>query len=103
VTLTSRAFRSDQLGPLYKELHDLSGYPRFLPMNTGAEGVETAIKAARKWGYKIKGIPEGKAEIVVFTGNFHGRTTTIISFSDDDQYRDGFGPFTAGASSSLRP
>ena len=96
VTLTSRAFRSDQLGPLYKELHDLSGYQRFLPMNTGAEGVETAIKAARKWGYKIKGIPEGKAEIVVFSGNFHGRTTTIISFSDDDQYRDGFGPFTAG-------
>jgi len=96
VTLTSRAFRSDQLGPLYKELHDLTGYQRFLPMNTGAEGVETAVKAARKWGYKIKGIPEGKAEIVVFTGNFHGRTTTIISFSDDDQYRDGFGPFTAG-------
>jgi ornithine--oxo-acid transaminase len=95
VTLTSRAFRSDQLGPLYKELHDLTGYQRFLPMNTGAEGVETAIKAARKWGYKIKGIPEGKAEIVVFTGNFHGRTTTIISFSDDPQYRDGFGPFTA--------
>jgi ornithine--oxo-acid transaminase len=96
VTLTSRAFRSDQLGPLYKELHDLTGYQRFLPMNTGAEGVETAIKAARKWGYKIKGIPEGKAEIVTFTGNFHGRTTTIISFSDDAQYRDGFGPFTDG-------
>ncbi len=96
VTLTSRAFRSDQLGPLYKELHDLTGYQRFLPMNTGAEGVETAIKAARKWGYKIKGIPEGKAEIVTFTGNFHGRTTTIISFSDDEQYRDGFGPFTDG-------
>jgi len=96
VTLTSRAFRSDQLGPLYKELHDLTGYQRFLPMNTGAEGVETAVKAARKWAYKIKGIPEGKAEIVVFTGNFHGRTTTIISFSDDEQYRDGFGPFTAG-------
>jgi ornithine--oxo-acid transaminase len=96
VTLTSRAFRNDQLGPLYKELHDLTGYRRFLPMNSGAEGVETAIKAARKWGYKVKGIPEGSAEIVVFTGNFHGRTTTIISFSDDPQYRDGFGPFTPG-------
>jgi ornithine--oxo-acid transaminase len=96
VTLTSRAFRNDQLGPLYEELSKLTGYRRMLPMNTGAEAVETAIKAARKWGYKVKGIPEGKAEILVFAGNFHGRTTTIISFSDDAQYRDGFGPFTAG-------
>jgi len=96
VTLTSRAFRSDQLGPFYKELSDVSGYRRFLPMNTGAEAVETAIKASRKWGYKIKGIPEGKAEILAFAGNFHGRTTTVISFSDDAQYRDGFGPFTPG-------
>ncbi len=96
VTLTSRAFRNDQLGPLYKEISDLSGFRRMLPMNSGAEAVETAIKASRKWGYTIKGIPEGKAEILVFSGNFHGRTTTIISFSDDPQYRDGFGPFTPG-------
>ncbi len=96
VTLTSRAFRNDQLGPLYKEIHELSGYKRMLPMNTGAEAVETAIKAARKWGYKVKGVPEGKAEILVFTGNFHGRTTTIVGFSDDDQYKDGFGPFPDG-------
>ncbi len=96
VTLTSRAFRNDQLGPFYEEVHKLTGYARVLPMNTGAEAVETAIKAARKWGYKIKGVPEGKAEILVFTGNFHGRTTTIVGFSDDDQYKDGFGPFTPG-------
>lgn len=96
VTLTSRAFRSDQLGPFYKEMCELSGYGRMLPMNTGAEAVETAIKAARKWGYKVKGVPEGKAEILVFTGNFHGRTTTIVGFSDEDQYKDGFGPFTPG-------
>lgn len=96
VTLTSRAFRTDQLGPLYKTLHDMTGYQRSLPMNTGAEAVETAIKAARKWGYKIKGVAEGQAEILVFTGNFHGRTTTIVGFSDDAQYRDGYGPFTPG-------
>jgi len=96
VTLTSRAFRTDQLGPLYKTLSDLSGYEKMLPMNTGAEAVETAIKTARKWGYKVKGIPEGKAEILVFKGNFHGRTTTIVGFSDEAQYRDGFGPFTPG-------
>jgi ornithine--oxo-acid transaminase len=96
VTLTSRAFRSDQLGPLYKEMCELSGYGRMLPMNTGAEAVETAIKAARKWGYRVKGVPEGQAEILVFTGNFHGRTTTIVGFSDEDQYKDGFGPFTPG-------
>jgi ornithine--oxo-acid transaminase len=96
VTLTSRAFRTDQLGPLSKALCDLSGYARMLPMNTGAEAVETAIKAARKWGYKVKGVPDGQAEILVFTGNFHGRTTTIVGFSEEEQYRDGFGPFTPG-------
>jgi ornithine--oxo-acid transaminase len=96
VTLTSRAFRNDQLGLLYKELHDLTGFDVTLPMNSGAEAVETAVKTARKWGHKIKGIPEGKAEIIVCANNFHGRTVTIISFSTDEQYRDGFGPFTPG-------
>lgn len=96
VTLTSRAFRNDQLPLLYKELHDLSGMDTALPMNSGAEAVETAVKAARKWGYKVKGIPEGKAEIIVCANNFHGRTVTIVSFSTDEQYRDGFGPFTPG-------
>jgi ornithine--oxo-acid transaminase len=75
---------------------EISGYAKMLPMNTGAEAVETAIKAARKWGYKVRGVPEGKAEILVFRGNFHGRTTTIVGFSDEAQYRDGFGPFTPG-------
>jgi len=96
VTLTSRAFRNDQLPLLYKLLHDLTGYDMALPMNSGAEAVETAIKAARKWGYKVKGIPDGKAEIIACENNFHGRTTTIISFSTEPQYRDGFGPFTPG-------
>jgi ornithine--oxo-acid transaminase len=96
VTLTSRAFRNDQLGPFYKELHDLTGFDMALPMNSGAEAVETAIKTARKWGYKVKGIAEGKAEIIVCANNFHGRTVTIVSFSTDEQYRDGFGPFTPG-------
>jgi ornithine--oxo-acid transaminase len=96
VTLTSRAFRNDQLPLLYKTLHDLTGYDMSLPMNSGAEAVETAVKAARKWGYKVKGIPEDKAEIICCTDNFHGRTTTIVSFSTDAQYRDGFGPFTPG-------
>jgi ornithine--oxo-acid transaminase len=96
VTLTSRAFRNDQLPLLYEQLHKLTGYDMALPMNSGAEAVETAVKAARKWGYKVKGIPEGKAEIVVCSNNFHGRTVTIVSFSTDEQYRDGFGPFTAG-------
>jgi len=96
VTLTSRAFRNDQLPLLCKELHDLTGFDKALLMNSGAEAVETAIKAARKWGYKVKGIPEGKAEIVVCANNFHGRTTTIVSFSSDQQYREGFGPFTPG-------
>ncbi len=96
VTLTSRAFRNDQLGPFYKELHDLTGFEMALPMNSGAEAVETAVKTARKWGYKVKRIPEGQAEIIVCANNFHGRTVTIVSFSTDEQYRDGFGPFTPG-------
>ena len=96
VTLTSRAFRNEQLPLLYKELHDLTGFDMALPMNSGAEAVETAIKTARKWGYKIKGIPQDKAEIIVCANNFHGRTVTIVSFSTDEQYRDGFGPFTPG-------
>ncbi|HVO68994.1 MAG TPA: ornithine--oxo-acid transaminase [Aggregatilineaceae bacterium] len=96
VTLTSRAFRNDQLGPFYKELSDLTGYAKILPMNSGTEAVETALKLARKWGYKIKGIPESRAEIIVCEGNFHGRTIAIISASTEAQYRDGFGPFTPG-------
>ncbi len=96
VTLTSRAFRNDQLGPLCKDLCELTGYERFLPMNSGAEAVETAIKAARKWAHTVKGLPEDRGEILVFDGNFHGRTTTIVGFSSDEQYRKGFGPFTPG-------
>ena len=96
VTLTSRAFRNDQLGPLCAELCELTGYARFLPMNTGAEAVETAIKAARKWAHTVKGVPEDRGEILVFAGNFHGRTTTIVGFSSEEQYRKGFGPFTPG-------
>jgi ornithine--oxo-acid transaminase len=96
VTLTSRAFRNDQLPLLYQQLHDLTGYGMSLPMNSGAEAVETAIKAARKWGYTVKGIPADKAEIIACSNNFHGRTTTIISFSTEPQYREGFGPLTPG-------
>jgi ornithine--oxo-acid transaminase len=96
VTLTSRAFRSDQLGLFYQQICELTGFQKFLPMNTGAEAVETAIKAARKWAYTVKGVPEGQAEILVFENNFHGRTTTIISFSSEPTYRNGFGPFTPG-------
>jgi len=96
VTLTSRAFRNDQLPLLYKELHDLTGFEVALPMNSGAEAVETAVKAARKWGYTVKGIPDGQADIIACSNNFHGRTITIVSFSTDAQYRDGFGPFTPG-------
>ena len=96
VTLTSRAFRNDQLPHFTRELTELTGFTRVLPMNTGAEAVETAIKAARKWGYKVKGIPADRAEIVVCADNFHGRTTTIVGFSTEPQYRDGFGPFTPG-------
>ncbi len=94
--LTSRAFRNDQLPLLGKELCELTGYEKMLPMNSGAEAVETAIKMARKWGYKVKGVEEDRAEIIVCTGNFQGRTTTIISFSPEAQYKDGFGPFTPG-------
>jgi len=96
VTLTSRAFHNDQMGPWLKLLCEITGYPKALPMNTGAEAVETAIKAARKWGQYVKGVPEGKQEIVVCEHNFHGRTTTIVGFSSDRQTRDGFGPFTPG-------
>ena len=96
LALTSRAFRNDQLGAFYRELCELTGFAKVLPMNTGAEAVETAIKAARKWAYKVKGVADGHAEILVFDSNFHGRTTTIVGFSSDPQYRDGFGPFTPG-------
>ena len=94
--LTSRAFRNDQLPLLARELCELSGYEMMLPMNTGAEAVETALKAARKWGHKVKGVPDGKGEIITCSGNFHGRTITIISFSTEPSYQDGFGPLTPG-------
>lgn len=96
LTLTSRAFRNDRLPLFYKELLDLTGYEMALPMNTGAEAVETAIKVARKWAYTVKGVPRDQAEIIVAAGNFHGRTTTIISFSSEPKYRDDFGPHTPG-------
>jgi ornithine--oxo-acid transaminase len=96
VTLTSRAFRNAQLPLLYKDLHSLTGMDMSLPMNSGAEAVETAIKAARKWGYTKKGIPEEQAEIIVCENNFHGRTIGIVSFSTEEQYRNGFGPFAPG-------
>ena len=96
LTLTSRAFRNDQLGLLYEELASLTGAHKILPMNSGAEAVETAIKAVRKWGYQVKGVPQDKAEIIVFSENFHGRTLTVVSFSTDPDARDDFGPFTPG-------
>ncbi|MCG6972905.1 MAG: ornithine--oxo-acid transaminase [Desulfobacterales bacterium] len=96
LTLTSRAFRNDQLGPFYKELCELTRSHKVLPMNSGAEAVETVIKAIRKWGYKVKGIPRDRAEIIVCENNFHGRTIAIIGFSTEAQYRDGFGPYPAG-------
>jgi ornithine--oxo-acid transaminase len=96
LTLTSRAFRNDKLGLLYKKLSDMTGYELTLPMNSGAEAVETAIKAARKWAYVTKGIPRYQAEIIVAEGNFHGRTTTIISFTTTEEYKHDFGPFTPG-------
>jgi ornithine--oxo-acid transaminase len=96
LTLTSRAFRNDQLAYLYEELAALTGSHKILPMNSGAEAVETAIKAVRKWGYEVKGVPEGKAEIIVCADNFHGRTLSIISFSTDPEARSGFGPYTSG-------
>src|SRR5437763_17155307 len=96
LAVPSRAYYNDRLGPFLAELCRLTGLDAALPMNTGAEAVETAIKAPRRWGYRVKGIPEGRAEIIVANGNFHGRTTTIISFSSEAAYRDGFGPFTPG-------
>ena len=96
LTLTSRAFRNDQMGPFLEELCNLIGYDLALLMNSGAEAVETAIKAARKWGYLIKGVPDNKAEIIVCQGNFHGRTTTIVGFSSEERYKEDFGPFTPG-------
>jgi ornithine--oxo-acid transaminase len=96
VTLSSRAFRNDQLGPFSQELCQLLGYDMMLPLNSGAEAVEAAIKLARKWGYEVKGVPDNQAEIIVCNGNFHGRTTTIISFSSEPKYRKHFGPLTPG-------
>jgi len=96
VTLISRAFRSDQLGLFYEQICRLAGFDKFLPMNTGAEAVETAIKAARKWAYTVKGVAADRAEILVFENNFHGRTTTIVGFSSEADYRAGFGPFAPG-------
>ncbi len=96
VTLTSRAFRNDQMGLFMKELCEMTGYEMALPMNTGAEAVETAVKAIRKWGYNSKGIPHHQAEIIVCEGNFHGRTTTVVGFSSEEQYKHDFGPFDGG-------
>jgi ornithine--oxo-acid transaminase len=96
IALTSRAFHHDQMVPFLKKLTQITGKDKVLPMNSGAEAVETAIKAVRKWGYLKKRIPDGKAEIIVCEGNFHGRTTTIVGFSTEEQYRNGFGPFTPG-------
>jgi ornithine--oxo-acid transaminase len=96
LTLTSRAFFNDQLGPFLKDLTEYCDMEMALPMNTGAEAVETAVKACRRWGYRVKGIPEDEAEIIVCEGNFHGRTTTVISFSSEDKYRKDFGPHTPG-------
>ena len=96
VTLTSRAFRNNQLPLLCKELCELTGYDMVLPMNSGAEAVETALKAARKWGYNVKGIPKGQAEVIACKNNFAGRTISIVTFSTEEQYKDGFGPFTPG-------
>jgi ornithine--oxo-acid transaminase len=96
LTLTSRAFHNDQMGPFLGALAELCGKDMALPMNTGAEGVETALKTARKWGYEVKGVAPGRAKVVVCDGNFHGRTITIVSFSTDEDSRRGFGPFTPG-------
>jgi len=96
VTLTSRAFQNDKMGPFLKKLCQLTGYEKALPMNTGAEAVETALKLARKWGEKKKGVEKNKAKIIACENNFAGRTISIISFSSEEQYRDGFGPYTPG-------
>ncbi|MCA0757149.1 ornithine--oxo-acid transaminase [Paenibacillus sp. N4] len=96
VTLTSRAFHNEALGAFCEKLASFTGKERVLPMNTGAEAVETAIKAVRRWGYRVKGIPEGRAEVIAFEGNFHGRTLAVTSFSSTEEYKEGFGPFTPG-------
>lgn len=96
LALTSRAFHHDQFGPFCEYICKLAGQDQVLLMNTGAEGVETAIKASRKWGYEVKGVPKDRAEIICCEGNFHGRTSTIVGFSSEPQYRNGFGPFTPG-------
>ena len=96
LAVTSRAFHSDTLGPFLEKLCQITGMDRALPMSTGAEAVETAIKCVRKWGYQVKKIPDGQAEIIVCAGNFHGRTSTIVGFSSESQYREGFGPFSGG-------
>jgi ornithine--oxo-acid transaminase len=101
VTLTSRAFRNSKLPLLYKKLNELTGFDMSLPMNSGAEAVETAVKAARRWGYKIKGVEPDKAQIICMTDNFHGRTTTVVSFSTDEDYKRDFGPFTPGFTIAL--
>ena len=96
LTITSRAFRNDQLGLFCKEVCELTGMDMMLPMNSGAEAVETAIKTVRKWGYTVKGVKKEKAEIIICEGNFHGRTTTIVGFSTEPLYKEYFGPFTPG-------
>jgi len=96
VTLTSRAFMNDKLGTFYEKVSEITGKEKVLPMNSGTEAVETAIKAARRWGHQVKGVPEDKGEIIACTNNFHGRSITIISFSTTEEYREGFGPFTPG-------
>ena len=96
LTLTSRAFHNDQLALFYEEIAALTGSHKVLPMNSGAEAVESAIKSVRKWGYEVKGVPDGQAEIIVCADNFHGRTLGIIGFSTDPAARDHFGPFAAG-------
>jgi ornithine--oxo-acid transaminase len=96
ITLTARAFHNDQMGPFLHQICELAGFPKALPMNTGAEGVETAMKCVRKWGYTVKKIPDGKAEIIGFEGNFHGRTISVISWSSEPQYYEHFGPLTPG-------
>ena len=98
VTLTSRAFHNDQIGPFFKDLAELTAMPKVLPMNSGAEAVETALKAARKWGYTKKGVPADSAHVIACANNFHGRTISIVSWSTEPQYREGFGPFTPGFS-----
>ncbi len=96
VTLTSRAFRNDQLPLLYRDLHEICGFEMALPMNSGVEAVETGLKAARKWGERVKGVPAGQGEILVCANNFHGRTISVVGFSSEEQYREGFGPFAPG-------